>query len=97
MNIERFKKGKENFKDDRDQVLQWLLEGNEEFKLQMLGRMDQDCEYYVTYGNRNKNVLWAFIPEDQIYFMKEIYKSLKNKPTWLTMEQIEEHERNLLK
>ena len=62
------------------------------FNYMMLDRLKSDCEYYLVNGGRNaKHSLWAHDEQKQIDKMREIYDSLKIKPKWLTMEQIDEY------
>ena len=61
------------------------------FNYMMLDRLKSDCEYYLGYGGRNKNSLWAHDEQAQIDKMRELYDSLKIKPEWLTMDQIDEY------
>lgn len=62
------------------------------FNYMLLGRLKSDCEYYLGYGDRNaKHSLWAKDEQKQIDKMREIYDSLKIKPKWLTIEQIDEY------
>ena len=61
----------------------------------LLSRMMQDCEYFLGNGNRHQKFLWAGNVHDQIKTMKEIWNSLKVKPEWLTMEQIETWENEM--
>ena len=62
------------------------------FNYMLLDRLKSDCEYYLGYGGVNaKHSLWAQDEQAQIDKMREIYDSLKIKPKWLTMEQIDEY------
>lgn len=62
------------------------------FNYMLLGRLKLDCEYYLGDGCRNaKQSLWEHDEQAQIDKMREIYDSLKIKPKWLTMEQIDEY------
>ena len=62
------------------------------FNYMMLDRLRCDCDYYLNYGGRNaKHSLWAHDEQKQIDKMREIYDSLKIKPEWLTIEQINEY------
>ena len=61
------------------------------FNYMMLDRLKSDCKYYLSYGGRNKNSLWAHDEQEQIDKMRELYDSLPTKPEWLTREQIEEY------
>jgi hypothetical protein len=62
------------------------------FNYQLLGRLQQDCEYYLGHGNRAKKHLWAGDEAEQIAKMKEIYEGLPEKPEWITLEKISEYE-----
>lgn len=59
-----------------------------EFQYQLLGRLQSDCEYYLGFGNKNPDKLWAKNEVAQIEKMLEIYDALPVKPEWLTREQI---------
>jgi hypothetical protein len=62
------------------------------FNYQLLGRLQQDCEYYLGHGNRAKKHLWAGDEAEQIAKMKEIYEGLSEKPEWISLEKIAEYE-----
>ena len=47
-----------------------------------LSRMKQDCEYYLGYGNRNTDQLWAC-------------NEIEDKPEWLTLEELNEYARKM--
>jgi hypothetical protein len=68
-----------------------------DFNYMMLGRLQSDCEYYLSYGNRSERQLWAGSVEGQIKEMKRIWHSLPEdkKPEWLSMEDILEYERKM--
>ena len=36
-----------------------LFKADKTFRYQLLGRMQQDCEYWLGYGGRNDKKLWA--------------------------------------
>lgn len=63
-----------------------------EFLYQMLDRLKTDCEYFLGHGNGLEKYLWASTVDNQISAMKEIYNKLKEKPEWLTLEQINTYE-----
>ena len=63
-------------------------EKEHEFQYQLLGRLQSDCEYYLGFGNKNPDKLWAKNEVAQIEKMLEIYDALPVKPQWLTREQI---------
>lgn len=62
------------------------------FNYQLLGRLQQDCEYYLGAGARNKKHLWALDEAEQIQKMKELYAGLPEKPEWITLADIERYE-----
>lgn len=68
------------------------------FKYQMLGRLKSDCEYFLGNGNGYEGHLWAGSVEEQIAEMRKRWNEFEDdeKPEWLTMEQINEYEKNML-
>ena len=69
------------------------------FRYMMLDRLRQDCNYYLTYGHKSPNALWAKDEKEQIENMKALWKTfkLKDTPEWLTWEDILEFERKMCK
>lgn len=67
------------------------------FRYMMLDRLRQDCNYYLNYGGRSANVLWAKDEKAQIENMKALWKTFpeKDTPEWLTWEDILEFERKM--
>jgi hypothetical protein len=65
---------------------------DEKFNFQLLGRLQQDCDYYLGNGNRNKKHLWAGDEAAQIEKMREIYNVLSEKPEWITLADIAKYE-----
>ena len=57
----------------------------------LLSRLQQDCEYYLGYGNKLKKHLWALDEKAHINEMLCIYNYLSEKPEWLSMDQILEY------
>lgn len=81
------------------------LTTGEEFTLELpvtdndyrfLGRLKEDCEYYLGYGARQNKHLYYKDEEKMIVVMTEIYESFVEKPEWLTMEQIAAYEEEML-
>lgn len=68
-----------------------------EFEYMLLGRLKMDCNYYLGNGDRHPKHLWAGNEEDQISEMKKLWNGLKEKPEWLTMEEILELESKMIK
>lgn len=69
------------------------------FRYMMLSRMKQDCDYYLGYGNRSTNHLWAQDEKSQIENMKAIWNTFsdEDKPEWLSWEDILKYEKQILK
>ena len=69
------------------------------FNYMMLGRLQSDCEYFLENGQRSEKHLWAGNVADQIKEMKKIYNKFveSEKPEWLTLEQIEDYEKEMIK
>lgn len=59
------------------------------FQYQLLGRLKQDCDYYLGHGNRAKKHLWAGDETAQITRMKELYDDFLEKPKFISLEDIE--------
>jgi len=68
------------------------------FRYRMLSRLKMDCEYYLGHGNRQAKHLCYQDAEEHIMQMKQIWNMLPDsgKPEWLTMEQIEQYEKEML-
>lgn len=66
------------------------------FDYQLLARLQQDCEYYLGAGKRNKKHLWALDEAAQIEKMKELYHKVPFKPEWLTLEAINAYAGNMI-
>lgn len=68
------------------------------FEYSLLGRMQQDCEYYLGNGGRHAKHLWAGNEQEHIDAMRALYSNLPNdaKPEWLTAEQIEQYAEQML-
>ncbi len=67
------------------------------FEYMMLSRLKEDCEYFLGYGNRCENRLWAGNVESQIAEMKRIWNLFPEglKPQWITWDEILRYERRM--
>jgi len=74
----------------------FINESNEEDNYMLLGRLQADCEYFLGHGNGSENRLWAGNIEEQISKMKELWEKLPVKPEWLSYEEIENYEKEML-
>lgn len=61
-----------------------------EDKLQLLGRMKSDCEYYFGEGRKQTSHLWGGNVDDHINSMQELLSSIQPeyRPGWLTFDDI---------
>lgn len=59
-----------------------------EFEYMLLGRLRDDCEYWLGYGDRYDKYLWAGSPQRQIEKMLEIYDGLEDQPEWISRVDI---------
>jgi hypothetical protein len=73
-----------------------MMNNNDQFNYQFLGRLQQDCEYYLDFGNRQNTVLWAKDEVEQIQKMREVYDLLPIKPDWCTLEDITRYEKSMV-
>lgn len=71
-------------------------ENPQEFDYRLLSRLKSDCDYYLGNGNRNaEHCLWAKNEDGQIAKMREIYNQLKEKPEWLSEEDINNYAKEM--
>lgn len=68
-----------------------------DFLFRFLSRLQADCEYYLNAANRLPGVLWAKDPNDQITLMRHVWGLLpaRQKPEWLTAQQIDDYDRRM--
>lgn len=66
------------------------------YNYMLLGRLQTDCDYFLGNGNGSERNLWAFSVEEQIKEMKKLWNLLPVKPQWLSYEQIENYEKEML-
>lgn len=66
-----------------------MIMADNKFNYMLLDRLRCDCEYYLGYGSRDANSLWAHDEQKQIDKMRKLYDLLPIKPEWLTREQID--------
>jgi hypothetical protein len=71
-------------------------EAAHQFEYMMLNRLQSDCEYFLNYGCGSERVLPSKDVEEHISRMKELWNKLPVKPEWLTYEQIEQYEKDML-
>ena len=78
-------------KTDVDKLVNLVKDSSSDsFKYQMLDRLKSDCEYFLGNGNKYPSSLYMKNVDDQIEAMEKIWNILKEKPEWLTLDQIKE-------
>ena len=81
---------------DNKEVKTEAEENPQEFDYGLLSRLKSDCDYYLGCGNRNaEHCLWAKNEQGQIDKMREIYNKLKEKPEWLSEEDINNYAKEM--
>lgn len=65
------------------------------FEYSLLSRLESDCKYFLGNGNGYEGQLWAGSVDKQIAKMKELYNQLEEKPEWITMEDIDNYEKQM--
>lgn len=69
-----------------------LLSRDDSFRYRLLSRMQMDCDYYLGNGHRNGQYLWMRMdPQGHIDVMRALWDSFKEKPEWLSMEEINDY------
>lgn len=69
---------------------------DQSYDYQLLARLQGDCDYYLGAGGRHPKHLWAGSEAEQIRKMREIYGRLAVKPAWITKDDIDLYEREML-
>ena len=77
--------------------IEFLKTLDEKGRYMFLSRMQTDCKYFLD-GHEYNKFLWAENPEKQIEYMKWLYNSFPDdkKPQWISMEEIEDYERQMV-
>lgn len=75
----------------------YKLNGDDKFRYMMLGRLQSDCKYVLGAAKGNTRHLWV---KDDIKthcaLMRELYKSLPEEPDWVSLEDIDNYEKEML-
>ena len=67
-----------------------------EDEYRLLSRLKSDCEYFLSTGARAEKHLWAGSVDEQIDKMRELYDLLPEKPEWLSKQDIDNYERQMI-
>lgn len=68
-------------------------DADQKFEYQLLSRLQQDCKYSIQ--NNSLRHLWGITVEDHIAKMRELYDQLKEKPEWISEQDIDSYEEQL--
>lgn len=81
-----------------DEKMRELYSRGNRFLYRLLDRMRCDCEYYLGNGGRHPKHLWADTESEHIEIMESIWNHFaeKDKPEWLTLEQIEKYKKEMV-
>ena len=102
-----YHKDKESADNARKEIIKYInsleeskkeesKENPQEFQYRMLARLKSDCDYYLGNGNRDaEHALWAKNEEGQIAEMRKLYNQLKEKPEWLSEEDINNYAKEM--
>jgi len=71
-------------------IMDMTTETDQKYEYMLLGRLQMDCEYFINTAPYEKH-LWAENTKDQIAKMRELWATLKVKPEWITLEQIDQY------
>ena len=75
----------------------YKLNGDDKFRYMMLGRLQSDCKYVLGAAKGDTRYLWV---KDDIKthcaLMRELYKSLPEEPDWVSLEDIDNYEKEML-
>lgn len=78
-------------KGDKIRILE-----DEKFNYMMLDRLRQDCAYAVNQSKSTRQ-LWGKTVDAHIAEMRRLYSLVKEKPEWLSLEDIDMYEKELKK
>ena len=73
-----------------------LMKHSPKFYYMFLDRLRSDCLYYLGNGSRLVKYLWTHDEKEQIGLMREVYHFLPETPEWITLDEIETLEHNMI-
>ena len=74
-----------------------LDKGDDKFLYSMLSRLQSDCKYVLGAANGYTGHLWVKNdPKTHCALMREIYSSLPEEPDWISLEDIDNYEKQML-
>lgn len=62
----------------------------------MLSRLQSDCDYFLGNGGGSERTLYYKNVEEHIAEMRKLWNELIEKPEWLSMEDIDRYEQEML-
>lgn len=73
--------------------LRGVMMDNQKFEYMLLSRLQMDCKSCIQSGSIRH--LWGIDVESHIAKMRELMGILKVKPEWLSIEEINQYEKDL--
>ena len=75
----------------------YKLNGDNKFRYMMLGRLQSDCKYVLGAAEGDTRHLWVKNDiKTHCALMRELYKSLPEEPDWVSLEDIDNYEKEML-
>ena len=75
----------------------YKLNGDDKFRYMMLGRLQSDCKYVLGAAEGDTRHLWVKNDiKTHCALMRELYKSLPEEPDWVSLEDIDNYEKEML-
>lgn len=77
----------------------WIDRSEKRYRYMLLDRMRMDCDYYIRNNFNTPRTLWADTEQEHIDIMRHIWGTFsdRDKPEWLTLEQIDQFENRMIK
>lgn len=66
------------------------------YNYMLLGRYQQDIEYFLNWGNRCEKHLFFDTKEEHIEETIKLWELLEPKPEWLTADQLQDYKTRML-
>lgn len=73
-----------------------INESDDKHNYMMLSRLQSDCDYFLGNGSGSVRNLYYDTVEEHIAEMKRLWDGLPEKPEWLSYEEIENYEQEML-
>lgn len=71
-------------------------ENNQQYQYMLLSRLKMDCEYFLGNGRGSEKILYYENVPEHIAGMKVLWNELVVKPEWLSLDDINNYEEQML-